>query len=150
MAEGPSPDRESPPDPPEELEILAGGGRGDARIGVLMSMRFLAALPVLAACAALVSCACNCYDAPEEDPVPEPYVREEETHRVEPEGSPLQYMAFCVEEKRALSRWVGSEGDAGSAARDHLDKHPLHEAYVLWRQTPGSGTLKVSPPRASD
>jgi hypothetical protein len=112
-------------------------------------MRSLLALGVLAACAAAVSCSCNCYDAPDEDPVPQPHAREEETHRVDPEGDPLQFMAFCVEERRALSRWTDSEGDASSAVSDHLGKHEQHQAYVLWRQKPG-GRWKVSPPRVSD
>ncbi|MGH7340369.1 MAG: hypothetical protein ACREKH_07755 [Candidatus Rokuibacteriota bacterium] len=98
-------------------------------------IRLAAAAGLLVALAGIVSCGCNCYYA--EDPEPYTIARENEHLSVEVSGeAPVQYLAWCIEEDKAVSAWVGSQGTAESAGSDHVSKRPGHAVQVLWRQTP--------------
>jgi len=119
--------------------------RDEHRLVRMTAMIRLAAVAgTLCLLAAIVSCGCNCYHA--EDPEPYKIAREDEELRVDvPGNAPLQYLAWCIEEEKAVSAWVDSEGGAHSAGSDHVSKRPGHAFQVLWRQTPDGKGLPAPP-----
>ncbi len=79
---------------------------------------------------AAVSCS-----GPAEGPVT--YDRPEDVLSVEADASvPLQYIAFCMDERTAVGRWSDSASDARSAGSEHAGRHPDHSCTLLWRQRP--------------
>lgn len=103
---------------------------------------------MLVVLAGIVSCGCNCYTA--EDPRPYKIDREDERLTVDvPSGAPLQYVAWCIEEERAVGGWSDSQGAAHSAGSDHVSKRPGHAFQVLWRQAP-DGKGNPSPPKGNE
>jgi hypothetical protein len=85
---------------------------------------------------AAAGCSCNCYPT-DEKPV-HLYPREESILRTDmpDDPGPLQWMGWCVEEKRALSPWLASHGEAAGTVSEHMSQHKYHEAYTVWRQAP--------------
>jgi hypothetical protein len=82
--------------------------------------------------AAAVSCS-----GPEESPQARSYERPEDSLAVEASASvPLQYLAWCVDEQKAVGTWTDSASDARSAGSDHVGKRPAHRITLLWRQRP--------------
>jgi hypothetical protein len=75
-----------------------------------------------------------------EDDAPEPHhiarERDEMTADIPRQSTPLQYMAWCALEEKALGDWTDSQGSADSHRREHLDKFADHPCYLLWRQKP--------------
>jgi hypothetical protein len=63
--------------------------------------------------------------------------------RFDPDG-PLQWMAFCGDEGRALTGWVDSRSEAESKASEYRGEHPDRECTVLWRQKPGGRLVPKS------
>lgn len=63
--------------------------------------------------------------------------RPEDTMSAEADASvPLQYIAFCMDERAAVGPWTDSASDARSAGSVHTGKHPDHQCTLLWRQRP--------------
>jgi hypothetical protein len=58
------------------------------------------------------------------------------------DGVDVQFMAMCIDERAAVSPWLGSEGSADSAASEHEGKRRGHRCEVVWRQKPGAGVPK--------
>jgi hypothetical protein len=111
-------------------------------------IRIAAAAGLFAVLAGVVSCGCNCYRA--EDPESYLIAREDERMTVEvPPGAPVQFLAWCVEEERAVSAWVESQGAASSAGSEHASRRPGHAFQVLWRQAP-DGKGSPAPPKANE
>ena len=50
-------------------------------------------------------------------------------------GGDLQYMAYCLDEERALTGWC-SRSEASSAASSYRSEHPDRTTTILWRQKP--------------
>jgi hypothetical protein len=68
---------------------------------------------------------------------PATYERPADTLVVEAGASvPLQYIAWCADEQKAVGKWADSESDARSAGGEHTGKHPAHRISLLWRQRP--------------
>jgi hypothetical protein len=74
------------------------------------------------------------YDAPE--PLHLARERDEMTAAIPPQSTPLQYMAWCALEEKALGDWADSQGSADSHRSEHLGKFADHPCYILWRQKP--------------
>lgn len=95
--------------------------------------RALAVGPLLGA---IVSCSCPCRDVPD-DPEVVPYERPAAEIRVEePDRTPLEYLAWCSDEDRALGNWQEDRGAAASQAGEHERLAEGHRTTVLWRQSP--------------
>ncbi len=62
-----------------------------------------------------------------------------------PRGEDIQYIAWSVEDKKALGPWTNSLADAESKRREFADKYPALNFSVLWRQHPAptGGVLRV-------
>jgi hypothetical protein len=62
-----------------------------------------------------------------------------------PQGPDIQYIAWSVDDKKALCPWTASLGEAESKRREWADKHPTLTFTVLWRQHPAptGGVLLV-------
>lgn len=68
---------------------------------------------------------------------PVAYDRPEDSLSVEARASvPLQYLAWCADEQKAVGKWVDSASDARAAASEHAGKRPGHRVTLLWRQRP--------------
>jgi hypothetical protein len=96
------------------------------------------------ALASLAACGRGELDDPvyEPRPVEDPYFGKLKLDP--PDTKDLEFMAFCPEEQRALTAWLGSRGEAESAVAEHEgkakeqkvieDKVYGHDSYVIWRQ----------------
>ncbi len=63
--------------------------------------------------------------------------RSQDELAVEADASmPLQYLPFCLDERKAVGRWTDSWSEARSDGGGHLEKYPDHHWTVLWRQRP--------------
>jgi hypothetical protein len=60
-------------------------------------------------------------------------------------GGDLQYMAYCLDEERALSGWCDSRSEAASAASSYRSEHPDRTTTILWRQKPGGRLIPKHP-----
>jgi len=62
-----------------------------------------------------------------------------------PHGEDIQYIAWSVEDKKALGPWTKSLSEAESTRREFADKYPALNFSVLWRQHPAptGGVLRV-------
>jgi hypothetical protein len=61
-----------------------------------------------------------------------------------PRGEHIQYMAWSIEDHRAMTPWTSLE-EADSKRRELVGQHPLLNFIVIWRQDPAptGGTLPV-------
>jgi hypothetical protein len=53
-----------------------------------------------------------------------------------PRGENIQYMAWSIEDHKALTPWTASLDEAESMRREMAGQHPLLNFTVLWRQHP--------------
>jgi len=60
-------------------------------------------------------------------------------------GGDLQYMAYCLDEERALSDWCNSRSEAQSKAGEYQSEHPDRKTTILWRQKPGGRLIPRHP-----
>jgi len=62
-----------------------------------------------------------------------------------PRGEDIQYIAWSVEDKKAMGPWTNSLADAEAKRREWADKYPALNFVVLWRQHPAptGGVLRV-------
>ena len=119
-------------------------------------MKKLLALLVLAP---LAACGRGDLDDPvyEPRPIDDPY--QGKIAIGTPDSKDVEFMAFCPEEQRALTAWVG-RSEAESAVAEHEGKAKEqklvenraygHDSYVLWRQKllsdpPGGVTRQPRP-----
>ena len=65
-----------------------------------------------------------------------------------PRGENIQYMAWSIEDHRALTPWTASLAEAESKRSEMAGQHPLLNFTVLWRQHPAptGGKLLVPTP----
>jgi hypothetical protein len=85
---------------------------------------------------ALLAAAASCSES-EEAPQPVTYERPQDSLSVEARASvPLQYLAYCMDEQKAVGAWKDSASDARSAGDEHAGKHRDHRCTILWRQRP--------------
>jgi len=60
-------------------------------------------------------------------------------------GGDLQWMAYCLDEERALTGWCDSRGEAQSAASSYNSEHPDRKTTILWRQKPTERMIPKHP-----
>ncbi len=95
-----------------------------------------AAVGALALLAAVASCSCPCRSVPD-DPEVVPYERPHAELQVRESGTvPLEYLAWCSDEDRALGNWQADRGDAEARSAEHEQRAPGHRTTILWRQSP--------------
>jgi hypothetical protein len=97
-----------------------------------------------AAALALALGACTSYDI--DDPKPEVIPVEVDAtpeHPVIeiPSGAAVQYLAWAVDEDRALGAWTDSLDEARTRGAEYQDRHPQWAWTLLWRQKPDSRPL---------
>ena len=65
-----------------------------------------------------------------------------------PSGENIQYMAWSIEDHRALTPWTSSFSEADSKRSEMAGQHPLLTFTVVWRQNPAptGGKLNFSTP----
>ena len=107
----------------------------------------------LFALAAAVLAVCSCRGMSEPDdvvmPTYNPSIQQSLLQTVDmapPRGEGIEYMAWSVEDHKALTTWTANLGEAESMVSDSRSKHPLLNFTVLWRQNPAptGGKLNFS------
>ena len=67
-----------------------------------------------------------------------------------PRGENIQYMAWSIEDHRALTPWTSDLGEAESKRREMAGQHPLLNFTVLWRQHPAPTGGKLIVPTQNE
>lgn len=106
-------------------------------------------LALLAALLAVASCRSGMREPDDvEIPTYNPGIQQsllEEVRHDPPRGENLQYIAWSVEDHKAMGPWTSSLEEAESKRREWAGKYPALNFTVLWRSHPAptGGVLRV-------
>ena len=111
----------------------------------------------LAALAAVVAALCSCGGLSEPDdvvmPTYNPPIQQSLLQEVRidpPRGENIQYIAWSIEDHKALTPWTANLAEAESMVSESRSKHPKLNFTVLWRQHPAPTGGKLNLPTPNE